>query len=142
MREYGGDGEAARAFYVHEKWSRSGHECLAMELDTEWRFAELIFYLQFVFAGLGLRRWVEKINGENLKDPESALWGWLWYRYDGVNGRVLELRMKILLARQTLLGNMQLTILAVEKLQLDMELDCSLVEMKELSRDAVDVENV
>jgi hypothetical protein len=44
-----------------------------MELDTEWRFAELMLYLQFVFAGLGLRRWVEKINGENLENPESAL---------------------------------------------------------------------
>jgi hypothetical protein len=66
----------------------------------------------------------------------------LWYRCDGVNGRVLELRMKILLARQTLLGNTQLTILTVERLQLDVELDCSLVEMKEWSRDAVDVEDV
>jgi hypothetical protein len=66
----------------------------------------------------------------------------LWYRCDGVNGRVLELRMKVLLVRQTLLGNMQLTILAVEKLQLDIELDCSFVEMKEWSRDAVDVEDM
>jgi hypothetical protein len=55
---------------------------------------------------------------------------------------VLELRMKVLLVPQTLPGNMQLTILAVEKLQLDIELDCSLVEMKEWSRDAVDVEDM
>jgi hypothetical protein len=29
-------------------------------------------YLQLVFAGLGLRCWIEEINGENLKYQISA----------------------------------------------------------------------
>jgi hypothetical protein len=33
----------------------------------------MMSYLELMFAGLGLRRWVEEINGENLEDPESAL---------------------------------------------------------------------
>jgi len=47
--EDGGDGEAAGALDVHEEGAWAGDEGL-----------------QLVLAGLSLRRWVEKIDGENL----------------------------------------------------------------------------
>lgn len=58
--------EAARAFDVHKEGSRSGHEGL-IGLDLEWR-AAVDPYLEFVPTGLGLRGWIEEINGENLED--------------------------------------------------------------------------
>lgn len=48
MGEDGGDGEAAGALDVHEEGAWAGDEGL-----------------QLVLAGLSLRRWVEKIDGEN-----------------------------------------------------------------------------
>ena len=35
-------------------------------LDTKRLCAELVCYLELVFAGLGLRCWIEEIHGENL----------------------------------------------------------------------------
>jgi len=48
VRENGGDGEAAGALDIHEEASGSGDECL-----------------EFVLAGLGHGRGVEKVNCEN-----------------------------------------------------------------------------
>jgi hypothetical protein len=47
------------------------------------RRAEMSLYLKLVFSGFGLRCWIEEINGEDLKNQQSALWMMvtvrLWY---------------------------------------------------------------
>lgn len=69
VRENSRDGETAGALDIHEEGSWAGHEHLGILLVTGRALTRVCdgVYLQLVLASLGLRRWVEEVDGENLR---------------------------------------------------------------------------